>query len=288
MASQMVKVPGGNVWAEIDGSPQGTPILCLHGGPGFPHDYLRPLAALNRPVVFYDQLGCGRSERPSDPSLWTLERSLEEVEAVRATLGLTDFHLFGSSWGGLLALEYALTSPTGLESLVLSSPLVSVPVWERDAAELLAQMPEADRQTIERHEREGNFDCLEYAAAVLTFWKRHVCRLPIWPAGVEAAFSGMGLETYRTMWGPSEFTQTGNLKGVDPSRRLGEISVPTFWSCGRYDEATPDSTSRWASLVQNSEFRVFAESSHMPHFEEPEVYIEALEAFLMRVDKASE
>lgn len=286
MKTKIVPVPGGKVWTGIVGDGDGNPMLCLHGGPGLPHDYLTPLGDLGdtRPVVFYDQLGCGLSDSPDDENLWTLQRSLAEVAAVREALGLPEFHLFGSSWGGLLALEYALTQPSGLLSLVLSSPLVSVPRWVEDTAELKAQLPEEDRRVIDDHERDGYVDCPEYTAAVLTFWKRHVCRMNPWPDGLERAFRGFGLGPYRTMWGPSEFTQTGNLKGADPSARLGEISVPALWSCGRYDEARPSSTEHFQSLMPRSEFVVFEESSHTPHFEEPALYLETVRRFLSRVD----
>lgn len=281
----MISVPGGRVWYGIEGE-GGTPLVCLHGGPGFPHDYLEPLAELSdeRAVVFFDQLGCGRSDRPADERLWTLERSLEEVERVRSELGLQAFHLLGSSWGGLLAIEYALTQPAGLRSLVLSSPLVSVPRWNDDAAELKGQLPGDVRATIDWHEERGFVDCPEYTAATLVFWKRHVCRLERWPDEFERSLAGFNVGPYRTMWGPSEFTQTGNLKGRDPSGRLHELDVPVFWSCGRHDEARPNSTEYFHTLTPRSEFLVFEQSSHSSHLEERELYLRSLRDFLQRVE----
>jgi len=289
VSNAMIAVPGGRVWFDVLGEKAGTQLLCLHGGPGFPHDYLKPLSQLSddRQVIFYDQLGCGRSERPTDPSLWTLHRALEELGAVRRALELDTFHLFGSSWGGLLAIEYALLRPPGLASLVLSSPLVSVPHWTRDAAVLKASLPDDVRKVIDAHEESGHVDCPEYAAAVLVFMKKHVCRLEPWPEELEDAYAGVGIEPYRTMWGPSEFTQTGNLSSCDPSQRLGEIEVPVLWSCGRYDEAVPASTEHFASLTPLSEFVVFENSSHMAHLEERELYLQTIGSFLERVDKNS-
>lgn len=283
----MIDVPGGRVWYGIHGD-GGTPLLCLHGGPGFPHDYLEPLCALEdeRAVIFYDQLGCGRSERPDDDRMWTLRRSLGELDRVRAELGLQRFHLFGSSWGGLLATEYALTKPPGLSGLILSSPLVSVPRWVEDAARLKAALPREVEETIDRHESSGFLDCPEYVAAALVFWKRHVCRLDPWPDELERAFAGFGLQPYRTMWGPSEFTQTGNLAGHDASGRLGELHVPVLWTCGRHDEATPESTGHFHSLTPNSQLAVFEESSHGAHLEEREQYLVVLRAFLRQADAA--
>ncbi|MDQ3865695.1 MAG: proline iminopeptidase-family hydrolase [Actinomycetota bacterium] len=285
MKEGTIPVPGGRVWYGIHGD-GGTPLLCLHGGPGFPHDYLEPLRDLvgDRAVVFYDQLGCGRSERPDDRSLWSLERSLEEVDAVRSELGLSRFHLLGSSWGGLLAIEYAFGRPEGLQSLVLASPLVSVPRWVEDAGRLKAALPGEVEEAIDRHEESGFLDCPEYIAATLVFWKRHVCRVDPWPDELERAFAGFGVEPYRTMWGPSEFTQTGNLRGRDASRGLGALGAPVLWTCGRHDEATPESTEHFHSLTPRSTFVVFEKSSHTPHLEEREPYIETVRSFLRAVD----
>ena len=287
MKEGTIYAPGGRVWYGIYGE-GGTPLLCLHGGPGFPHDYIEPLRALadERAVVFYDQLGCGRSDQPDDESLWTLDRSLEEVERVRSELSLDRIHLFGSSWGGLFAIEYALTRPPGLSSLILASPLVSVPRWVEDAARLKAGLPRDVEETINRHEASGFLDCPEYSAATLVFWKRHVCRLDPWPDELERGFAGFGLQSYRTMWGPSEFTQTGNLAGRDPSSRLGELEMPVLWTCGRHDEATPESTGYFHSLTPNSELAVFEGSSHTPHLEEREPYLALLRDFLRRADAA--
>ena len=150
-----VEVPGGRVWYRIVGTDRpGTPVLCLHGGPGMPHDYLEPLEdlAASRPVVFYDQLGCGRSDRPADDSLWNTERFVEELAVVGAALGLERPHLFGNSWGGWLALQYILDRKPPLASLILSSSPPSVPRWISDCAELRAELDEPVRRVLDHHE----------------------------------------------------------------------------------------------------------------------------------------
>lgn len=286
MTDGFASVPGGRVWyGSVGGG--GTPVLCLHGGPGFPHDYIETLADLadERQVVFFDQLGCGRSERPSDKNLWRKERFVEEVAAVRAELGLARLHLLGQSWGGLLALEYALTQPSGLVSVTFASPVISVPRWIDDAHRLLAAMPADVQDVIKRHEAAGFTDCLEYSAASLAYWKRHVCRLDPWPDSLERAFSGFGGDVYHTMWGPSEFTCTGNLNGYDPADRLPELDMPVLWTCGRHDEATPESMATFQQAIPESRLVVFEDSSHTAHLEEREAFMTALRSFLREVDE---
>jgi len=270
--------------------------MCLHGGPGFPHDYLGNLELLadEKRVVFYDQLGCGRSPRPDGGEFWRMERSVEElwraerfveeVGRVREELGLERVHLLGQSWGGFLAARYALTNPEGLVSLVLASPLISVPRWLEDADALKAKLPPDVRATIDEHEAAGHTDCPEYVAASLVYWKRHVCRLDPWPERLERSFARLGLDVYRHMWGPSEFTATGNLRGEDLSDRLGELRVPTLLTCGRHDEATPEANAYYQCLLPGSELAVFEHSSHMPHLEEEDRYLEVLRSFLRRVE----
>ena len=282
-----VVVPGGRVWYRRLGGGR-IPLLCLHGGPGATHDALTPLAALadEREVIFYDQLGSGRSDRASDPALWTLGRSLAELAAVREALGLEELHLLGQSWGGLLAVEHALDGGTGLASLLLTSPLISVPRWVEDAERLKGDLPEDVRATIDQHERSGFTHCPEYVAATLVFAKRHVCRLDPWPEELERMFAGFGAEPYETMWGPSEFTQTGNLAGRDPTGRLGELAMPVLFTCGRHDEATPESTASISDLVPGAELVVFEESAHTAPLEERDRFLAVVRDFLARAEAA--
>lgn len=218
-----VEVPGGRVWYQIAGADRpGVPLLCLHGGPGMPHDYLEPLAGLaaGRPVIFYDQLGCGRSDRPADDSLWTTGRFVEELAAVRAALGLGRLHLFGNSWGGWLALQYTLDRRPQLDSLILSSSPPSVSRWITDCAALRAELSEPVRDVLDSHEAGGYFSCPEYQWAITQFYRRHVCRQDPWPDCVERTFAGMGADVYLTMWGPSEFGPvTGRLRTWDVTAR---------------------------------------------------------------------
>jgi proline-specific peptidase len=283
-----IVVPGGRVWYQIVGADRpGVPILCLHGGPGMAHDYLENLSDLarNRPVVFYDQLGSGRSERPDDESLWTVGRFVEELAAVREALGLQKLHLFGNSWGGWLALQYALDRRPQLSSLTLSSSPPSVARWIADCAVLRAELDEPVRAVLDRHEAGGYFSCPEYQWAITQFYRRHLCRVEPWPDCLERTFAGMSEQVYTTMWGPSEFGPvTGRLRTWDVTDRLAEIRVPALVTGGRHDEARPEHLAILADGILGSELVIFEDSSHTAFIEEHELYVQTIEDFLARVE----
>jgi proline iminopeptidase len=281
-----VAVEGGRVWYEIVGEGDAIPLLALHGGPGYPHDYLEPLEGLStdRPVIFYDQLGCGRSDRPTDPALWQAERFVREVAKVREALGLEEMHLLGQSWGSMLATDYVLTGVKGVISLVLASPPLSIPRWIEDMARLRSELPADIQAVYERHEAAGFTSCLEYQAAMLQFYKRHVCRMEPWPDCLERAEAGVGHRVYEAMWGPSEFFVTGNLLDYDRTARLAEITMPTLLTCGRFDEATPESTTFFQGLIAGSELAIFEQSAHLAHAEESAAYLERVGEFLRHAE----
>jgi len=289
-AEGRISVPGGQVWYKIVGVGRpGVPLLCLHGGPGMPHDYLEPLADLagDRPVVFYDQLGCGRSDQPANEALWTVDRFVEELAVVRDALGLDRVHLFGNSWGGWLALQYVLDRQPRLQSLILSSSPPSVARWISDCAQLRAALDEQTRDVLDRHEAGGYFGCPEYQAAVLQFYRRHLCRLDPWPDCLERTFAGMGASVYATMWGPSEFGPvTGRLRDWDVTDRLAEVSVPTLVTGGRHDEARPEHLAVLASGIDGAELVIFEQSAHLAFVEEPERYLSVIAGFLAGAEEA--
>jgi proline iminopeptidase len=282
-----VNVTGGRVWYRIAGRGSGIPLLTLHGGPGVPHDYLEPLEELgnDRSVVFYDQLGCGRSDRPSDPSLWRVDRFVDEIAQVRAALGLEQIHLLGQSWGTMLAAEYLLTRPAGIRSVMMANPAISVPRFIADVTRLRHELPEFARRVLEQCTALEGATSAEYQVATLEFYRRHVCRLDPWPEAFERSVAGMGAESYEAMWGPNEFTATGVLKDFDRSARLGEIKLPMLFIAGRYDETTPEAAAYYQSLVPGSELVIFEKSSHMPQLEETERYLAVVRDFLSRSEK---
>lgn len=283
---------GFRVWYRIVGEaeePGKLPLLTLHGGPGAAHDYLESLDALagtGRRVIYYDQLGCGRSDQPHDPDLWTVPLFVEEVGVVRDALGLDNVHILGQSWGGMLGMEYALTQPRGLASLIVASSPASMIQWVEEANRLRAELPPEVQATLLRHEETGTTDDPAYEEAMLVFYRRHVCRLDPWPEYVVRTFDQLARnpEVYNTMNGPSEFHVVGKLKDWDIIDRLGEIRVPTLITSGRYDEATPAIAETIHRGIPNSEWVLFEESSHMPHAEEPARYRAVVADFLERVE----
>lgn len=282
--SGFVPVDGGRVWYSITGNGTGTPLLVLHGGPGIPHDYLANLDQLGdrRPVVFYDQLGCGKSERPTDGSLWTVERFVKELQQVRDALGLDEVLLYGHSWGSMLATSYMMTAPKGVRGLILAGPSLSIPRWSQDAQQLVETLDAASRKAIHDAEHTGNLATKEYEAAVGAFYARYLCRCDPWPQPMQDAMANMNPEIYGKMDGPSEFQPTGTLKDFDITPKLGSIAVPTLFVCGEFDEARPDTTHYYASLVPGAACEVIPGAAHIANFDQPELYLTALRNWMRR------
>ena len=285
---------GHRTWYRVVGDDQSDgklPVVLLHGGPGATHDYLEPLEALaetgGRRVVFYDQIGCGKSDLPEDDSLWVVETFVEELDVIRGALGLDRIHLFGSSWGGMLAMEYALTQPRGLESLILASSPASIPQWVEETGKLRADLPPDVQAVLDRHEAAGTTDDPEYEETATEFYKRHVCRTEPWPDCVLRSFQFIAEHgvVYRTMNGPSEFHVTGNLRDWTVVERLPEIRVPTLVVTGEHDEATPAINKTVADGISGAESVIYPGASHMAHVEDTEGYVRLLEESLSRVEE---
>jgi len=284
-----VRIDGHRIWYRRIGRDDGIPLLLLHGGPGAGHDYLEPLSGLGveRPVIFYDQLGCGHSDRPDDPSLWRIERFVAEVDRVRDALGLAQVHLLGQSWGGWLAIEYMLARPQGIVSLVLASTSASIPQFVRETEALKAALPGNMHAVMQRCEAAGDFGNPEYEAAVMAFYRRHLCRLDPWPDYVQRSIGNLdGNAVYATMNGPNEFVVTGNLRDWDRTDRLGEIDVPTLITVGRHDEITPACARTLHRGIAGSRIHVFERSAHMAHAEETALYLSVVADFQRSAKRA--
>lgn len=187
----------------------------------------------------------------------------------------------------MLAIDSALTKPDGLVSLILASPALCIPRWLKDMQEYRSKLPLEVQEVLDEHEAKGTTESEEYQAAAMAFYQRHLCRLHPWPEPLERTLAGEGSVVYTTMWGPSEFFMTGNLLNYDRTARLGEIDILALFTCGRYDEAAPDTTAWYHSLLPGSEMVVFEQSAHMPHLEETELYLQTVRNFLRRVEQRS-
>ena len=278
-----IAVDGHQVVAYSFGTGEET-LLIANGGPGLPCDYVREpharLAGAGFRVVAWDQLGCGRSDKPDDASLWTIERYAAETETVRAALGGGPVHLLGQSWGTFLALEYALAYPDGLKSLIIANGAADIPHLLGEMRRLrLALGPETE-EMMQRHEAQGSLDHPEYEAAITLLYRRHICRCDDWPAPLERTFAGMNQAVYGAMWGANEYCVTGNLKDWSRLADLGRINVPTLVVTGMHDELVPESSAMIVQGIPFAELASFANSSHMPFYEEPDAYFSRLEDFL--------
>ena len=232
MTERMIALANGHqIWTRtVPGGP-GLPLLILHGGPGAGHDYVEPYEALarDRPVIFYDQLGCGRSDKPDNRALWTIERFADEVDEVRTALGLTRCHLLGQSWGGMLAVEYLLRQPAGVQSAVLASGAASMPEIASDLPNLIALMLPEDQTALRVHTKNGTFDDPEFQAASQRFYQKFMCRLDPWPdCLMRTVANSTGNPSAEAILGPSEFEILGNLRYWNRIPDLGGIAVPTL------------------------------------------------------------
>lgn len=287
MVEGRTRVAGHSMYYRICGDATDRPaVLCLHGGPGATHDYLQPLSDLTRAgyrVVFLDQLGCGRSDRVTDTSLFTVAHNVEEVDELRANLALGPVHLFGSSYGGLLAIAYALTHAEGVRSLVTAGGIASIPLTNRELDRWIDQLPPPDRDAIRSGNAREEYSSVAYQRALEVFYHRHLCRLPQWPEAVQYSLDQISAAVYGYMNGPNEFTIVGTLRTWDVSDQLSRIRVPTLVTGGRYDEVSPVVARQIADGIPGAELAIFEHSSHVPFWEERDAYVARVARFLNRV-----
>lgn len=281
-----VAVPGGTVATYSIGTGPEV-VLLVSGGPGLSCDYVRDtharLAGNRYRVVAYDQLGTGASERPDDTSLWTIERAIEEAEAVRAALDLGRVHYLGQSWGAFMGIDYALAYPDRLKTLTLEGGVASVSHIEHEWERLRLALGAETVAMLHRHEAEGTLDHPEYQGAMTLLAYRHVCRLQTWPPALMRSLSpeNYNVTMFNTVQGYNELGAiTGNLKGYERLDQLHRIKLPVQLFCGFYDECTPAAQKLMRDRLPDSRLSVFSNSAHLPFMEEPEAYFAILEAFL--------
>jgi proline iminopeptidase len=284
-----VTVPGGRIWYEVVGTGPGTPLLFIHGGPGGRSCVFAPVSKIlgeDRPVILYDQLGGGQSDRPTDTTLWRLPRFLEEIDSLRAHLRLSELHIYGHSWGATVATEYFLTRhPVGVRSITLAGPLLSTPRWIEDANALRAQLPIGLQQVLSKHEAAGTIDAPEYRAVSDSFYARHGSRRRPVVSYQECEGSASNDTIYRFMWGPTEFHATGTLRGYDVTSRLGEFDLPVLFLAGEFDEARPQTVREFQRLIRGARFEMIPNAGHSIITDERDRVIAILRGFLQEVEE---
>jgi proline iminopeptidase len=292
-ADGRLAVPGGHVFWRRSGNGAGIPLLLVHGGPGLTSRYLEGLLALGdtRPVFTWDQLDCGQSDRPHNPSLWTLGRFVDELDVVRTALAPGPVHVLGHSWGATLAMEWLMTRrPGGIASVVFASPCLSTPRWIADTRRLVARLSPEAQAAIAEAERSGDFHTPGYQRAAWGEWMHaHIVRqLPA--EAVESLVGSLAemnanLELLEHMWGPSDFTVTGTLREFDRTGDLSALPMPVLFHCGEFDEALPETMHEQAAMTPDAEVAVIPGAGHLTMIDAPEQANGAIREFLTRVER---
>jgi proline iminopeptidase len=286
-----INVPGGRIAFRVVGSGDPTPVLWIHGGPGGTScsavANVDDIAAV-RPVIFYDQLGSGYSDRIQDLEQFArLPRFVEEVDAIRSELNLDELHLVGHSWGTALALEYLLTAkPSGIKSAVFVGPFFGTKRWIADANQLLGELPVEAQEAVAAAVENGNFESDEFEAANDLFLSKFGKRTPDEQLSLEPCDKeprgDSGL--YRYMWGPSEFVSTGTLKDYNRIGRLSELNLPVLFVAGRFDEARPETVEYYQGLVSGSKVQILPDAGHSVYLDQTELFNKSLVDFFREVE----
>ena len=282
------------VWTKKVGNNPKIKLLLLNGGPGATHEYFECmesfLPAEGIEFIYYDQLGCGNSDNPKDTSMWDLARYVEEVETVRTALHLDkeNFYLLGHSWGGLLALEYAVKYQNNLKGLIISNMMSSCPDYGKYANDVLAK--QFDPKVLSRIrdlEAKKDFENPEYMKLLMpNFYAKHICRIPLeqWPEPINRSLGKLNNSLYVTMQGPSEFGVAGKLEKWDRKADLPKISVPALTIGGQYDTMDPKHMEWMATQFQNGSYLYCANGSHMSMYDDQQTYMNGLIKFIKAVD----
>ena len=281
-------VDGGTIWYKATGTSSRTPVVLLHGGPGFSSYYLKPLEALGdeRQVIRYDQLGGGKSSALTDTTKITIAHFVQELDSLRAHLGIAKMHIVGHSWGTILGIEYYRAHPDRVASLTLASAALDIPQWERHARALLATLPDSMQRAVKTREAEKKFDAPDYQKALDAFYGKYVWLRPVKP-DLDSMMQQVNTTVYGYMQGPSEFTMTGTLRQYDATLFLKEVKVPTLFTVGAVDEADPVTIRRHAAMVHGGEVVVIPNAAHLTTWDNPEPMIAAIRSHLRAADSTS-
>lgn len=282
---------GFKVWTKTVGggaSRELPPLLVLHGGPGMGHEYLENLSLLassKQRVIFYDQLGCGKSDCPNDPKRWQIPRFVCEVEMVRNALNLDRVIILGQSWGGMLTIEYLLKHPQGVIGAILSNSLSSAILMGSEIMRLKNALPKSVLEVLQAHEAAGTMDSSEYKQATAVFYSQHIFRMDPLPKEILEALQSSN-QVYEVMWGKNEFSITGNLKSWDRTAELDQIHLPVKVISGEFDESTPEVNRVLSEGLVNANWTLMPGCSHLPNLENPQPYMTLIQDFMDKLNSA--
>ena len=289
-----IKTPVGSfkVWTKRFGNNPRIKILLLHGGPAMTHEYMECFETYFQREGFefyeYDQLGSYYSDQPKDSSLWTTARFVEEVEQVRQAIGAdsSNFYLLGNSWGGLLAMEYALKYQQNLKGLVVANMMASAPDYGRYAEEVLSkQMKPEVLAEIKALEAKADYNNPRYMELLIpNFYKEHLCRLSEWPDGFNRTMKHVNGEIYTMMQGPSEFGVSGRLATWDIKNRLKEINVPTLMIGAKHDTMDPKAMEEQSKMVKKGRYLFCPNGSHLAMWDDQKVFMHGVIGFISDID----
>lgn len=278
-------VNGGNIWYKVIGNNNKTPIVMLHGGPGYPSYYLTPLFELakDRTIITYDQLGCGRSDVNIDTSFMNINSHIEDLSKLINSLKLDEFYLYGHSYGTMLAVEYYMKNKSKVKGLILASPCLNSEKWMLDADTLINSMDTTSRKLLSDARKGIITNTIPYKEAVKKYYASfyHLRMNPY----LDSSDKRSGKDMYEHMWGKEEFTATGNLKNYNCIPYLNQIAVPTLFTCGNLDAARPSTVQYFQSLVKNSRFVLINNATHSTMNDNPKEDLAAITDFLHDLDK---
>ncbi|TWI80569.1 proline iminopeptidase [Lacibacter cauensis] len=280
-----LQVEGGSIWYKVIGSGNKTPIVLLHGGPGFPSYSLTPLFALatDRQVIVYDQLGCGRSSNLNDTALMNIASQLKDLKTLLQKLEITDFYLYAHSYGTMLAAEYYFKNENLPKALILASPCMSAKRWELDADTLMNSMDAVYRKPLQNF-KAGNYkDTALYSEAIKKYYSSFYNRKM--NSYIDSSIARSGKALYVHMWGKEEFTVTGNLKNYNRINDLHQIKIPTLFTAGEFDAARPATVKYYQSLTPNSKFVLIENAAHSTMNDNTTADLNAISSFIQSIEE---
>ncbi len=281
-----LEVKGGKVWYEVSGLVEKTPVVILHGGPGYPSYSLKGLKELgsDRPVVIYDQLGCGRSDRITDTTLMTIASYAKQLDALLNTLDLKEVYLYGHSWGTILGVEYYIKHPNRVKGMVLSSPCLDLDLWLKDADILISKLPDSTQFYINESIRNENSNPEKMKEAINLFYNTYYTTKQPISEDMQKTIDEVGFNVYEYMWGKEDYVVTGTLKGYDITPKLSQIKIPTLYLTGEFDAARPTTVKHYSDLTPNSKLHVISNAGHQTVHDNPEEVLAVIGDFLSELE----